>query len=219
MTSLVSINTLNLKIMKLVIPLHSLYCSIHIKDESKCGTVLAFIFGVNWLWRCGVKVSFEVFFHELKCTGMTSFMKFMYSKFSVLTCLIGNNCSWMLIGWRSWNYIFGTRSCDSHIYFFSCQTWEKYYFIVFTGESQYLIHKDNRHYSYPHKVVFFTMYKLNWFFFNNYDNNAKRNICVSMRPPEKALAGRDVYRYQNSIRYVSSIHCFDTRYVLSMLIC
>ena len=33
--------------MKLVIPLHSLYWSIHTKDESKCGTVFAFIFGVN----------------------------------------------------------------------------------------------------------------------------------------------------------------------------
>ena len=30
---------------------------------------------------------------------------------------------------------------------------------------------------------------------------------------------RDVYRYQKSIRYVSSIHCFDTRYVSSILIC
>ena len=29
----------------------------------------------------------------------------------------------------------------------------------------------------------------------------------------------DVYRYQKSIRYVSSIHCFDTRYVSSILIC
>ena len=28
-----------------------------------------------------------------------------------------------------------------------------------------------------------------------------------------------VYRYQKSIQYVSSIHCFDTRYVLSILIC
>ena len=29
----------------------------------------------------------------------------------------------------------------------------------------------------------------------------------------------DVYRHQKSIRYISSIHCFDTRYVSSMLIC
>ena len=48
--------------MKLVIPLHSLYWSIHTKDESKRGTAFAFIFGVNWLWRCGVTASFEVFF-------------------------------------------------------------------------------------------------------------------------------------------------------------
>ena len=33
--------------MKLVIPKHSLYWSIHTKDESKRGTVFAFIFGVN----------------------------------------------------------------------------------------------------------------------------------------------------------------------------
>ena len=35
------------KSMKLVIPLHSLYWSIHTKDESKRGTAFAFIFGVN----------------------------------------------------------------------------------------------------------------------------------------------------------------------------
>ena len=33
--------------MKLVISLHSLYWSIHTKDESKRGTAFAFIFGVN----------------------------------------------------------------------------------------------------------------------------------------------------------------------------
>ena len=33
--------------MKVVIPLHSLYWSIHTKDESKRGTAFAFIFGVN----------------------------------------------------------------------------------------------------------------------------------------------------------------------------
>ena len=33
--------------MKLAIPLHSLYRSIHTKDESKRGTAFAFIFGVN----------------------------------------------------------------------------------------------------------------------------------------------------------------------------
>ena len=63
--------------MKLVIRLYSLYWSIHTKDESKRGTAFAFIFGVNWLWRCGVTASFGVFFHELKCNGMTSFMEFM----------------------------------------------------------------------------------------------------------------------------------------------
>ena len=63
--------------MKLVIPLHSLYWSIHTKDESKCGSAFAFIFGVNWLWRCGVTALFEVFFYEMKCNGMASFMEFM----------------------------------------------------------------------------------------------------------------------------------------------
>ena len=33
--------------MKLVIPSHSLYWSIHTKDESKRGTAFAFIFGVD----------------------------------------------------------------------------------------------------------------------------------------------------------------------------
>ena len=36
-----------IKSMKLVIPLHSLYWSIHTKDESKRKTAFAFIFGVN----------------------------------------------------------------------------------------------------------------------------------------------------------------------------
>ena len=65
--------------MKLVIPLHSLYWSIHTKDESKHGTAFAFIFGVNWLWRCGVTASFGVFFHEIKRKGMTSFTEFRLS--------------------------------------------------------------------------------------------------------------------------------------------
>ena len=66
--------------MKLVIPLHWLYWSIHTKDESKRGTAFAFSFGVNWLWRCGVTASFGVFFHEVKCNRMTSFMEFMQGK-------------------------------------------------------------------------------------------------------------------------------------------
>ena len=51
--------------MKLVIPLHWLYWSIHTKDESKRGTAFAFIFGVNWLWRLGVTASCGVFFYEM----------------------------------------------------------------------------------------------------------------------------------------------------------
>ena len=62
--------------MKLVIQLYSLYWSIHTKDESKRRIAFAFIFGVNWLWRCGVTASFGVFFHEITCNGMTSFMEF-----------------------------------------------------------------------------------------------------------------------------------------------
>ena len=46
--------------MELVIPLHWLCWSIHTKDESKRGTAFAFIFGVNWLWHCGVTASFGV---------------------------------------------------------------------------------------------------------------------------------------------------------------
>ena len=33
--------------LKLVIPLHSLYWSVHAKDETKHGMAFAFIFGVN----------------------------------------------------------------------------------------------------------------------------------------------------------------------------
>ena len=40
-------NLLDINSMKLVIPLLSLYWSIHTKDESKRGTAFAFIFGVN----------------------------------------------------------------------------------------------------------------------------------------------------------------------------
>ena len=70
-------NIQSINAMKLVIPSHSLHWSIHTKDESKRGAAFAFIFGVNWLWRCGGTASFKVFFHEIKCDGMTSFMEFM----------------------------------------------------------------------------------------------------------------------------------------------
>ena len=42
-----SVSLASMNSMKLVIPLHSLYWSIHTKDESKRGTAFAFIFGVN----------------------------------------------------------------------------------------------------------------------------------------------------------------------------
>ena len=73
--------------MKVVIPFHSLYWSIHTKDESKRGTAFAFIFGVNWLWRWGVTALFGVFFHEIKCNGITSFMEFIISMAHTSLCL------------------------------------------------------------------------------------------------------------------------------------
>ena len=39
-----------------------LYWSIHTKDESKRETAFAFIFGVNWLWRCGFPALLRIFF-------------------------------------------------------------------------------------------------------------------------------------------------------------
>ena len=81
----------NLKSMKLAIPLHSLYWSIHTKDESKRGTAFAFIFGVNWLWRCGVTASFGIFFSWNECNGMTSLMEFMWRGVFIL--------SWPSYGW------------------------------------------------------------------------------------------------------------------------
>ena len=72
--------------MKLVIPLHPLYWSIHTKYESKRATAFAFIFGVNWLWCRGVTASFGVFFYKIKCNGMTSFMEFMPLVAWVLWC-------------------------------------------------------------------------------------------------------------------------------------
>ena len=74
--------------------------SIHTKDESKRESAFAFIFGVNWLWHCGVKALFGIpieltapiifgkmhflliseneFTHEIKRDGITSFMDFMW---------------------------------------------------------------------------------------------------------------------------------------------
>ena len=50
--------------MKLVITLHSLYWSIHTKDESKRGSAFAFIL-----------VSIDLC---NECNGMTSFMEFIH---------------------------------------------------------------------------------------------------------------------------------------------
>ena len=88
--------------MKLVILLHLFYWSIHTKDESKRGTAFAFIFGVNWLWRCGVTASFGVFFHERKCNGMkmsnSVFCKNSFSNTS-RKCILPNT-------WIPWNLSF-----------------------------------------------------------------------------------------------------------------
>ena len=97
--------------MKLVIPLHSLHWSIHTKDESKRGIKCAIIFGVNLLWRCGVTTSFGVFFHEIKCNRMTSFVEFTRN------CqLVGNffaASSWRLNSRKSKIYVckFSNLSC------------------------------------------------------------------------------------------------------------
>ena len=79
---------------ELVILFHSLYWSIHTKDESKHRTPFAFIFGVNWCWRCGVTASFGVFFHEIKCNGMTSFMEFMIYVWAVLYFIHSRSIRW-----------------------------------------------------------------------------------------------------------------------------
>ena len=44
--------TYTMNSMELVIPLHSLYWSIHTKDESKCSSTSAFIFDVNVFHFC-----------------------------------------------------------------------------------------------------------------------------------------------------------------------
>ena len=73
--------------MKLVIPLHSLYWSNHTKDDfsSKRATAFAFIFGVNWLWRCGVTASLWVFFHEMKFNGTHDHITFQIYIYTLLT--------------------------------------------------------------------------------------------------------------------------------------
>ena len=45
------------------------------KDSLRICKAFAFIFGVNWLWHCGVTASFGVFFHGINGYGMTSCME------------------------------------------------------------------------------------------------------------------------------------------------
>ena len=58
---------------------HSVTFIIVVNSHQRWKQMFAFIFGVNWLWHCGVTASFGVFFHEMKCNGLTSFMEFMSS--------------------------------------------------------------------------------------------------------------------------------------------
>ena len=53
------------------------------KMKANAEPQFAFIFGVNWLWHWGVTASFGVFFQEIKCNGMTSFMEFMICSFNM----------------------------------------------------------------------------------------------------------------------------------------
>ena len=93
----------NMNSMKLVNPLHFISWKNSFSDISrKCilpnmiGAVnshqrwcsaFAFIFGVNWLWLTSpiifgkmhfLLISENLFFHEIKCNEMTSFMEFMF---------------------------------------------------------------------------------------------------------------------------------------------
>ena len=60
--------------IKLAIPLHSLYMSIHTKDERKCICLYLWCELTLVLW---CTASFGVFSHEMKCNGMTIFMEFI----------------------------------------------------------------------------------------------------------------------------------------------
>ena len=56
--------------------------------------MFTFIFGVNWLWHCGVTASFGVFFHEIKRNGKTNFMEFMKIECQRMTYLCGLTLLW-----------------------------------------------------------------------------------------------------------------------------
>ena len=94
--------------------------SIHAKDESKRGSVFAFIFGVNWLWRCGVTASFGVFFHEIKYNGLTSFMEYMNGDSEVnliISSTVYRYSICITIKWGDFNLI------DNLPSFQGCKTW------------------------------------------------------------------------------------------------
>ena len=108
--------------MKIVIQLHSLHWSIRTKDGSKCGTAFGFIFGVNWLWRCGVTTSFGVSFNEIECNGMTIFMEFSTS---------------VLLGMRRRKAVTKSKLCNfSKVFLFSShcflpRQWQKIPIVLF----------------------------------------------------------------------------------------
>ena len=99
--------------------------SIHTKDESKRGTAFAFIFGVNWLWRRGVTASFGVFFHEMRCSGMTSFMEFMCHNRPIVdsvhkqTIFRGNLLSkiWQICLHVKYEYVWAGQSLRSDFFY------------------------------------------------------------------------------------------------------
>ena len=70
--------------MTVVIPLHSLYWSIHTKDESKTRNCICFHLWCELtlaLWCHSIVWSL---YYEIECNGMTSFMGFMMIYFALL---------------------------------------------------------------------------------------------------------------------------------------
>ena len=48
--------------------------------KTKANAVPRLLSSLVWIdWRYGVTASFGVFFHEIKCNGMTSFIEFMFT--------------------------------------------------------------------------------------------------------------------------------------------
>ena len=84
--------------------------SIHTNDESKRGSVFAFIFGVNWLWHCGVTALFGVLSHEMKCNETTSFTEFPQKQI----WRAGSLTHHILAGNYTWTNVNPMGPCLSH---------------------------------------------------------------------------------------------------------